>query len=603
MEAVIRAMAPILKLPRNIWSYLDRSENPFIRFLLQPMIRYFLVTVVLFIVLLFVPVIIIVALIPVTPLLLMLPSILPEETVLTETNNRSGFFGGLTKRTWASIAGLIALVVVSVFGVELLRYAPLPSANPLMTQLADTVSGLPVSKYLPAHIVGNWPILALLVYFVDFLMLAILLRVPLSYNYRNLMVRWWVTLLVSFCFAVVIMIVTVALSFVNGMYKLTESTGKKGNILILADGATDEQFSNMAYSDVSTVQEKYTKVDEYDQPLRADMPIVRIASKQVGDRTVYLCSQETLIFVNQPRAVADGVKRRRFIQMRGVVDPVIAAEVHGIELAPGSRWFSDAGVNDEREIECVLGEGIAAQLAEDTQKKMLEIGDTFEMSDRTWKVVGLIKSLGSTFGSEVWAKQSLVGPMFNKNSYSSIVIRTEPDTQEAATILAYHLRTRESPKMNAITEIEYYSRLQETNKQFLYAILAVAVIMALGGVFGVMVAMFAAITRRTKDIGVMRILGFKRWQLLVSFLVESLAIAIVGGIIGVILGWLVADGRQASSIVSSGQGGGKTVALTLSVDGYVILTGLLIALIMGRLGGMIPALTTLRLKILDAIRS
>src|SRR5262249_40789310 len=188
-------------------------------------------------------------------------------------------------------------------------------------------------------------------------------------------------------------------------------------------------------------------------------------------------------------------------------------------------------------------------------------------ADRQWKVVGLMKSEGSTFGSEVWAKQALIAPIFNRGAYSSLVMRIEPDTLEAARMFAYHLKTRASPKSNAMAEIDYYSRLQETNKQFLFMIVIVAMLMSIGGICGIMVVMFAAINRRTKDIGVMRILGFKRWQVLVSFLLESLAIAIVGGVLGCILGYLLANGHKASSIVSSGAGGGgKFVALTMNVD-------------------------------------
>jgi ABC-type antimicrobial peptide transport system permease subunit len=113
--------------------------------------------------------------------------------------------------------------------------------------------------------------------------------------------------------------------------------------------------------------------------------------------------------------------------------------------------------------------------------------------------------------------------------------------------------------------------------------------------------MFAAIAQRIKDIGVMRILGFKRWQILVSFLLESLAIALIGGVIGCLLGSL-SDGASATSSISSGQGGGKTVILRLSVDSTVILTGLLFTLVMGRLGGLIPALGAMRLKILESLR-
>jgi ABC-type antimicrobial peptide transport system permease subunit len=114
--------------------------------------------------------------------------------------------------------------------------------------------------------------------------------------------------------------------------------------------------------------------------------------------------------------------------------------------------------------------------------------------------------------------------------------------------------------------------------------------------------MFAAISQRSKDIGVLRILGFARWQILVSFFLEALLLALVGGLIGCALG-LLADGWTASSIVSSGYGGGgKSVVLKLVVDTKILLSGLVFALGMGVLGGLVPSLTALSSKPLSAVR-
>jgi ABC-type antimicrobial peptide transport system permease subunit len=130
----------------------------------------------------------------------------------------------------------------------------------------------------------------------------------------------------------------------------------------------------------------------------------------------------------------------------------------------------------------------------------------------------------------------------------------------------------------------------------------VAAIMAIGGVFGIMNTMFAAISQRTRDIGVMRILGFKRWQVLVSFMLESLVIALVGGLVGVAIGTL-ADGFTATSILSGGAGGGgKFVVLRMSVGADLMLLGVVFTLAMGRLGGLVPALSAMRLGILDSLR-
>jgi putative ABC transport system permease protein len=151
-------------------------------------------------------------------------------------------------------------------------------------------------------------------------------------------------------------------------------------------------------------------------------------------------------------------------------------------------------------------------------------------------------------------------------------------------------------------ETDYYSKLSATNKQFLGAIIFVTIIMAIGGVFGVMNTMFAAISQRKKDIGVLRILGYARWQVLVSFFLESLVIALVGGILGCALGYL-ANGWTATSLVSGGQGGfGKTIVLRLVVDANTLAAGLVVTLFMGALGGLVPSLTAMRLRPLESLK-
>jgi len=254
-----------------------------------------------------------------------------------------------------------------------------------------------------------------------------------------------------------------------------------------------------------------------------------------------------------------------------------------------------------------MGAGAAREFGKMANKGPLVPGDEFELSDRTWIVVGVMNSDGTTFGSELWAKQDLVASYFNKKGYNSMSFRVDgagsrDELNERAEAMAFHLANRFSnSKVAAQTELEYFSKQSETNKQFLYAIIFVAAVMAVGGVFGVMNTMFAAIAQRIKDIGVMRILGFKRWQILVSFLIESLGIAIVGGLLGCALG-MIADGWSATSSISSGQGGGKTVILRLAVDAKVLMTGVLFTLVMGRLGGLVPALSAMRMKALDLVR-
>jgi ABC-type antimicrobial peptide transport system permease subunit len=282
----------------------------------------------------------------------------------------------------------------------------------------------------------------------------------------------------------------------------------------------------------------------------------------------------------------------------------MSGRVHGLPLHPGSAWFSPAGVeivpDGTHAIQAVLGEGIAREFGKDRGKETLVPGDFFELGPRRWIVTGVLRSSGSTFDSEIWAKRQLVGPIFGKESYTAVVLRTE-NAQTAKALATDLTKNFKKAALQAQTETDYYDKLSETNRQFLFTIMIVAVILAIGGIFGVMNTMFAAISARTRDIGVLRILGFARWQILVSFFLESLVLALIGGGLGCALGSL-ADGWAASSIVSGGQGGGKSVLLKLVVDANILSAGLLFTLLMGGIGGLMPALSAMRLRPLEALR-
>lgn len=417
-------------------------------------------------------------------------------------------------------------------------------------------------------------------------LLAAIGKVPVSYNVRNLVVRWKTTIMTALAFTSVVALMTVMMAFVNGLYSLTENSGQPGNVVVLSSGSNDEGFSNLAFDDVRNVER---------------MP--GIVSDSEGDRMV---SKEIFVVGNQQIPVAPGEKpRRRFVQIRGIENPQIAGKVHGLKLQPGGQWFSEAGVEQgqgdsgQNLIQAVMGNGLAAEMGRDLGTSPLSVGDTFSLADRTWKVTGLLDSGGSTFDSEIWAKRQIAGEYFGKPaSYSSLIVRADGET--AATALAEAVKGSKETALNALTEKEYYSNMAETSRTFLYAIVIVALIMGVGGVFGVMNTMFAAISQRSKDIGVLRILGYQRGQILISFLLESLVLALVGGLLGCLLG-LVADGWTARSIISGG-GGGKFVVLKLVVSREILATGLLLSLFMGALGGFIPAVSAMRLRALESLR-
>ena len=448
----------------------------------------------------------------------------------------------------------------------------------------------------------------------------VLRGVPFSYNARNVAVRWRTTLLTALAFTLVVGLLTVMLAFVNGMYRLTESSGVPSNVLVMADGATDELFSNLGYGDITEVALRdEVALDEQGRRL-VSWEVYIVVNQPIPTRKCPACGKMVAIgdIDNRLREHGEptcpgsgtemkGGRQRRFIQVRGVEDPAISGKVHNLALSEGGSWFSQAGVQPlpggakgEQAIQAVIGEGLARELGADQGKKSLQLDDVFDLGGRKWAVVGIMKSAGSTFDSEVWAKHSLAGDLFGKKSYTTVVLRTA-DAETAQKLAEDLTANYKKPAVQAQPEPAYYESLNTTNKQFLYAVIVVVIIMAIGGVFGVMNTMFAAISQRTKDIGVLRILGYARWQVLASFFLEALLLALLGGLLGCALGSL-ANGYTASSIVSSGQGGGKSVVLKLVVDGRILLAGLGFSLLMGCLGGLVPALSAMRLKPLEAVR-
>jgi putative ABC transport system permease protein len=653
---------------------------------------------------------------PLAAMLVALPAVSPNEAVLTDTvRPANSWWRRTARRIFALIAGLVVLVALFAFSIEVISRLPLPEGGQLGTlakkilgfavidflpddlppagfpenqqwltpvELMDKQKGLkeavarpnadpiqrsdnevdlakvdqevaertplspklaimqnpglspilarPLWTLLPPALVQHWPFVLLLTYISDLALLMLIGKVPLAYNLRYLWVRKRDTILTAVVFTVVVALVIVLLAFVNGMYKLNESTGIPGNVLVLSEGSTDELFSNLGYSDVNNVERIIVKEDDKNRPLPkpsgiqqvtpgpdgkplvgADGKIVFLsadAPEHVKHKAPYLASYEAYLVMNQPVPTHPGEpQRRRFLQVRALKDVHLAAGVHNIDLYPGGKWFNEQSVferDGKTYLACTIGEGVASTLGPDIGKSRLEVGDTFELGDDKWLVTGIMKTQGTTYGSEVWTgvNNTVVQGTGKGNKYTTLVLRMAENTEAASRGMAYYLQYRyDQVKLKAYSEPDYYKELTKTNEQFLFCIVMLAVVMAVGGVFGVMNTMFASIAARIKEVGVLRILGFKRWQILISFMIESLLIAAVGGALGCLVG-LFANFFEASSSLSGGNGGGKTVSLKFIVDYQTIAAGMLFTLIMGRLGGLVPALSAMRMEILESLR-
>jgi hypothetical protein len=419
-------------------------------------------------------------------------------------------------------------------------------------------------------------------------------KVPLKYNLRNLRVRWKTTALTALAFTVVIFLLMFMHAYATGITRLSQRSNQPANVICLSHGASDEVYSNLAMSEAGN--------------LALQEGVVRCADGRP------LCSREVYLLTNQEMPASAGVRPMyRFLQIRGVEEPDLSARVHGLELVAG-QWFTAVGIRESLPadpavasvspytlIEAVVGEGLAREMGKARGQESLEAGDVLTIGPREWVVVGIMRGAETTFGSEIWAKRQIVGEVFNKkNMYTSIVLRAE--SPAGAKELAERLsRDFKKAALADKPESDYFAKMADANQQLLDSIYFLSGIMALGGVFGVMNTMFAAIRQRSADIGVLRILGFARWQVLVSFLLESLLIAALGGLVGCALGYQV-NGVTTNSVVETSGGGMKRVSFEMVVDGDTLATAVLFALVMGLLGGLLPALSAMRLKPLESLR-
>ena len=222
---------------------------------------------------------------------------------------------------------------------------------------------------------------------------------------------------------------TVMAAFVNGMYQLTQNSGVPNNVIVMADGSTDELFSNLGFGDVKEIALRDEVVKDDDGERLASWEVYVVVNQPIPTRKCPVCGKmarvddlgERLLEHSVPRKENEvcagsgtrvvGTRGRRFIQVRGVEDPVRSGKVHNLALAEGGVWFSQAGVQalpdaskGEQAIQAVIGEGLARELGPDQEKKTLEVGDYFDLGPRKWIVVGILKSSGSMFDSEIWAK-------------------------------------------------------------------------------------------------------------------------------------------------------------------------------------------------------
>lgn len=357
-------------------------------------------------------------------------------------------------------------------------------------------------------------------------------------------------------FMLAVSALVVILAFVEGVQTLCGESGQRDNVIVLSQGNTEEVLSAMDRQLVSRVESTAGVLRDKDgRPL---------------------CSRELFLVVTQHALEGDEYD---VLQVRGVYP--VALEVHRQVRIVQGRMFK----RHHREV--VIGRAMA-------NKNGLGPGDKLLLRNAAWNIVGVFEAQGSAFESEIWAELDQLSSQFRRQGILSTVVLRTASPSLAAQVASDLMNNRAAP-VEAQIESEYYRQRAELFNMLRVGAIVIAILMAIGAIFGAVSSMFAAIGERVKDIAVLRLLGFQRSAILVSFFLETLLIALVGGAGGLCIGWAV-NGLSVTAPL-----GAETVAFAFKVDPWILLSGAGFALLTGAIGGILPAVSAMRVNPLEVI--
>lgn len=382
--------------------------------------------------------------------------------------------------------------------------------------------------------------------------------IPLTYNLRNLMVRRTTTVMTALGMALTVVVLVAALALVDGLRAVFRSSGDPRNVLVLRKGSSSELSSAIS-------EETYR-----------DMLYTTGVGQKAGNP---MASLELITVVTVPKP---GSVNGRSVTLRGLLP--IGIELRQVRLKEG-RWFQ-AG---QREL--VVGAGIARRYP------AAQVGEWLRLGNSEWQVVGVMDAGASAVNSEIFADLNVVSDYFHRrDQFSSVLLRAAD--RVSLPQLIESLNNDQRLNVNAQTEKAYYRAQSASGASLEHLGVLVALIMSIGSAFQAMNTMYAAVARRSREIGTLRVLGFSRRSLLLSFLIESLLLAGLGGLLACVLAWPL-------NLVTTTIGNFSTMSETafhFHVGPVAIAIGIAFALLMGGVGGFLPARNAAHKEILTALR-
>lgn len=386
------------------------------------------------------------------------------------------------------------------------------------------------------------------------------MALPLTYNYRNIFVRWRATLTTVIGIALVVAVFVLVQSLAVGLQKSAANTGDPRNIMIVRKGSTAESTSMVSL-------QQFQILHYWEQ-------IARDASGKP------LISADLISLISQPRIDGRGEAN---VSVRGLTAMGMALRPQ-VKLTAG-RWFTPG----KREV--VVSQKLARRFAE------FNIGDTFRTGGKTLTVVGQFDGGNSAFDSEVWMDADEARSLFDREEYSSLLVRVA--SPEAGKELISRIENDKRLTLLATPEVKYYADQTATALPIKLLGDFLAIAMAVGATFAGMNTMYASVGSRTREIGTLRVLGFRRRTILASFIVEGALLAAIGGALGCLLALPM---HGVSTGTMSFNSFSETV-FEFRITPWLATKGMIFAVVVGVIGSLLPAIRAARLPVIIALKS
>ncbi|MCX5815019.1 MAG: ABC transporter permease [Proteobacteria bacterium] len=386
------------------------------------------------------------------------------------------------------------------------------------------------------------------------------MKIPFSYSFRNLWTRRLTTILTASGMALVVFVFAAILMLARGLEKTLVDTGSYDNVIVIRKGSGTEVQSGIERNQASVVETEPS-----------------IAIGKDGKR---LLAKEVVVLITMPKR---GSTQQSNVTIRGVSEESLLLRPQ-ITLIRGRMPRSGS-------TEIITGESITKRFQGGN------IGETLRFGMRDWTVVGVFDAGSTGFSSEVWGDVDQLMQAFRRPVYSSVVFRLR-DSGEFGILKD---RIEKDPRLTVEVkrETKYYAEQSEVMAKFLRILgISLTIIFSLGAMIGGMITMYAAVANRVSEIGTMRALGFPRGSILGTFLMESLLLGFLGGLAGLFF----ASFLQLFTVSTVNFQTFSELAFSFSLSPEIIMNSIVFSLIMGLMGGVLPAFRASRMNIVESLR-